>query len=1126
MHRVPPSPLVAFERHEIAASRPRFAIRSWLVAALIGVVVLFSVGIGGRDLAIRNTDIPAWPELAHDATMVHGPNGASSPWQALIGDHAPAVRLAKRVVVAINGEIDGRVTALAGLLCHATALGLLFWSLSRALKLSTVTLLAAVALGILLTGTTRALAPLTSFNAGTVLLVLSLVHLAFMGRHRPGSAWWWLGTCAGIANVAASTAGLSSALALVVWQTIGNGPRHHTKRDPLTLLANLALLGAGFLLGYLRMRTATAGSGTATTFASLFAWPFSTPGAALLVWAPAVLCTFAAVRHTGGNRATRVLPLLGIWSLAQLVLLAATGTSASDAAAVLVLGLVINLACFASPGLTLGSKQPYRETVRFVMLAVWAILVALALFRVTPPEPDLEADAKNAAVFRHALLANDTSVTGFAGTNADREAAAALIRNQTIRHLLPASIRAPLPLSPTDATLASDFASDAAPLLRERDALPAYGTWLAAGPTRIGEFTSAPLRTDFPFVQIRVAGALREPATSLRLRTESGRDILPLTRSISGTDRWRRVNFVAPHEPFRVVVRDTSATEWIAVTAPIEFGRLTWIGSKIPRYWTYAFAFGALIAAALAVVSLRRMARAGADAAKSAHRRSRIPWHVVPWIAVFAYAAFFANHIDANAGPNDSGGYLNSAKLMVNGELTAAPRTIFGADDDLDITAYLPITFHANGHRMVPEYPVGWPLEVALFGKIIGLARGIPTLILLQLLLGVLVTQRFARTFGLPTGWAWLAAGIVGLSPVYLFEGLQPVSDVPALLWVTTAVYWAWLGREHTRYAVLAGLATALAVMIRPSNLLCVLPAFLCLAGRWRAMIAWMLAGAPGAVLLAWYQRRLYGNWHTTGYGDVHTSFAFEFVRPTLQSYATWLPEMLTPLLVLGFAAPFLRTISLRVRLVLTSWVALFIVFYALYWCTWDNWYNMRFVLPAFPPMIVLALLVAHRIAARAGLALFSAGPPLRTFIPTALLVGATLGFLGVRTAQRNVVYWMHSNHKPTEVALWMRDHVPANAVVFAKHLTGSLYHYTDLTFVRLDYAPAHDSTALYERILRAGRPVYAATCHWETRGFEWGHGLGSGYPDLPGDWERVAVLAEGDMLVWKWRPPASPRRP
>jgi len=673
-----------------------------------------------------------------------------------------------------------------------------------------------------------------------------------------------------------------------------------------------------------------------------------------------------------------------------------------------------------------------------------------------------------------------------------------------------------LPLTPTGP---SAFRPDAVPPdLPGREVLPALGSWQAGGSEVTGVWTSAPLNTSAAFLQFRVSGTLRPPGTSLVLRTPDGREIAPLETDFSSLDHWKRVNFPAPAGPFQIVARDDSPQDWMAFTAPIEVSRWSWLTGKLARLWVVKMLVALASALGLAGLYLLR-ATLPAIANSPA-------WRFAPWASLLVYAVFFARHIDPVAGPNDSGGYLNSAKALASGHLGPLPRPIWGpAAGESDLTPYLATTFPSYaGGRMAPEYPVGLPLVFAAAGRVLGMERAVPTVILIQLVLGVAFTRLLARAVGLNGGWNWAAAGIIGLSPVYLFQGLQPQSDGPALVWCTAAVYWAWTSREHPWRAVPAGLATGLAVLIRPSDTLLIIPLLIALAGSWRQICLWLAAGLPCAVCLAWYNHTLYGSVFVTGYGNQPDHFfGLEFVPLNLRAYAMWLPLLFTPLIVLGLAGPFLRGVAPRVRLMLAAWAGVFLIFYSCYWCTWDNWYAMRFLLPAAPAMVVLALLAARTLAERAGLTLFRAGSVARSFAPSCLLVALVAGLLIHDVRERRVLYWMHYNSRNADVVRWLAAHVPPNAVIFARHATNSLLYYTDLTFVRSDHAKAQ-SPGFIADISRTGRPVYAINYWWEDHGVvdpraEDKPGPDRGHPTLPGNWKRIAALHDDEIHVWQWSP-------
>ena len=1048
------------------ASRP--AVR-WTMAALVLVVL----GIAVRQLAVFDHDVPPRVQLARDAEAILPiVSGKSSVAQTVGRYHDAGERLWKFGWVALNGQLDHRLSSLGTIAWQSLALAALLAALAQAVRLRWVLVIgASVGLVALAPALGNVPPPMGSAGASGAIF-LSLLHGILLARARSNSAWWWLGVFIGVLNVLWATAGIAASIALATWSAFGR------RRTVFAASAAVAVLGVGLAV----MRGVVV---DAMAFRAIVMWPFTGLGWAILGWAPVLLWL---ARWTRGGRAAdrNVLALLAGWAMLLPAALALTGVRVEAAGEF----LLVILACHAA---ALISLRPGTATgwPRYLLLAGgWIVLVADAVIHRPPPLHD--ETAANAMLGRAEMCA-----------------------------VLPMALRAPLPVQPAAPAARGGFVQGGAPQLPAHGDLPVIGSWTPAGGAAVGEFVSTPLRSTFPYVQLRVAGALQPPATSLVLRGSDGVEVAPLESGFTATDRWKRVNFRTPASPFQIVARDTSATAWLAFTAPIEVGRGTRVAGKLPSTWPLMLVAGLLCgAAALTMVRLHAPVAATAHGVELAAL-----WRVAPWLGLFAYGLFFSHHVDPTAGPNDSGGYLNSAKLLVGGSVAAAPRMPAGVELDRDPTLYTPITFHVKGDRLVPEYPVGFPLEVWAMALLMPFDRAVYFSILLQLVLGVIFTERLGRAFGLERGWAWFGAAVIGLSPVYLFQALQPQSDGPATVWVTAAVYWAWTSREQPARALLAGLATALAVLLRPSNALCVLPVLACVVGpRWPRRLLYLgLAGLPGALWLMWYQHTLYGSWHTTGYGNVSTSFGLRFIAPTLRSYATWLPEMFTPLVVLACGAPFLRSVSRHARLVLVLWTALLIAFYAVYWCTWDNWYNMRFVLPAAPAMVVMALLVARELLAWLALRF----PRFRrlTLQPVAavLAAAALLGFLAARSAARDVLYWLHNNHEHEYAAKWVGEHLPANAVVFAKHATGSLMHYTDLPFIRSDHDKARESTVLYDQLERAGRPIYALNYHWETAGYTWQGGRGSGYPDLPGKWDRVALMWDNDVMVWKRQPSPAP---
>jgi len=103
------------------------------------------------------------------------------------------------------------------------------------------------------------------------------------------------------------------------------------------------------------------------------------------------------------------------------------------------------------------------------------------------------------------------------------------------------------------------------------------------------------------------------------------------------------------------------------------------------------------------------------------------------------------------------------------------------------------------------------------------------------------------------------------------------------------------------RSAVAAGLAAALAILVRP-NLLpvaLVIAVWLFVKNRGRAFL-FLTSIAPGCMVLAVLYDSLFGSPFSSGYGDVDSLFSFENIPKTLATYPRWLIETHTPIVFAG----------------------------------------------------------------------------------------------------------------------------------------------------------------------------------------------------------------------------------
>src|SRR5262249_46198129 len=156
---------------------------------------------------------------------------------------------------------------------------------------------------------------------------------------------------------------------------------------------------------------------------------------------------------------------------------------------------------------------------------------------------------------------------------------------------------------------------------------------------------------------------------------------------------------------------------------------------------------------------------------------------------------------------------------------------------------------------------------------------------------------------GLKRFYAALGAVILGLSATVLFMGFQPMGDVVAMLWALTAMWAAVRARKRDIWALLAGFAVGIGFLVRPTQLLLLLPmAFAFPLNRRTVLFAILGAISPVAVFLA-YDLVAYGHVFATGYGAVGLFglvnlryFPARFVH-----YTYWLAFTMSPLLLAGW---------------------------------------------------------------------------------------------------------------------------------------------------------------------------------------------------------------------------------
>ncbi|HMD61656.1 MAG TPA: hypothetical protein VKG78_09500 [Opitutaceae bacterium] len=471
---------------------------------------------------------------------------------------------------------------------------------------------------------------------------------------------------------------------------------------------------------------------------------------------------------------------------------------------------------------------------------------------------------------------------------------------------------------------------------------------------------------------------------------------------------------------------------------------------------------------------------------------------------LLAYGAVLLALVGAVPGGSDTSGYFNEARLLARLEIHAAERILPGIPaKGAPPYLYVPLGFKPAAGlpgRIVPTYPPGLPLLIVPAARVFGWRHAGDIVLVFHALAGVALTFALGRTCGLSAPWSLLGSLVLAASPLYLYTSLWALSDVPAAAWATAAVVAAFRGRERPGWALASGLCVAVAFLVRPSNFLILVPVALALGPSPRSLALVALGALPAAATWMAINRAAYGGCLESGYGAIANEFHAGLIPGTLEYCARWLPFLLSPIVAASPAIlAFLRQRP-RVAAVLAAWAAAYIGFYLPYRWTHENWWFLRFLLPAAPALIVAGLLVLE-----SGFARLRGRFPNKwaRVVPALLIIAAVAVEVGLIVP---LDAWAigRGERKYGRVADWLKANVPRNSAIVAKQCSGALFYFTDLTLLRLDQM---DPPAV--RLVRAASrlekiPVYAVLFPFELPSLR----------EVPGPWYLVGSV--DDVTIWQ----------
>lgn len=489
------------------------------------------------------------------------------------------------------------------------------------------------------------------------------------------------------------------------------------------------------------------------------------------------------------------------------------------------------------------------------------------------------------------------------------------------------------------------------------------------------------------------------------------------------------------------------------------------------------------------------------------HRLDADAWLPITMLLT-ALAVFLAWHFAPIPAGADSGGYLNSARLLTEGKLKGKLRAL----PEWPLARAEPFTYVPLGFidvqrtgKLIPSYPVGLPLHYALASRVAGWNGGTTLVGVLAALAAVFCTYRCLREFEVGPGMATAVSATLAASPMFLFVSLVPLSDTVATAWCTVAVLAALVSGRRPNAALLCGFALGVAVLVRPTNVL-ITPVVLILLPNARGWLRAAIAALPAVGFALWYNHAQYGSAFATGYGTVESLFQVQYLAAALRNYLTTLPVVLAIGFVTLALLPLLPWRTRRRELVgLVLWFPIFAGFYASYYYTGEYWWYLRFLLPAFPAIVILAGIGLNALQAR--IAAVHSRRVATTVI--ALLLGASLAVSVVAVRHKHVLTFPAEQLPHQTIPRWAQTHLPPDAAVFCFHLSSAFYFYTDFTILRSDQFTPEQFGRFNEAVRQSHRPVYAAIFRFDrTETFK---------DHIPGPWHKIADVADAE--IWQLHP-------
>jgi len=425
-------------------------------------------------------------------------------------------------------------------------------------------------------------------------------------------------------------------------------------------------------------------------------------------------------------------------------------------------------------------------------------------------------------------------------------------------------------------------------------------------------------------------------------------------------------------------------------------------------------------------------------------------------IGLLIYGYVLASRASYAVGESDSAGYAQLARSILKGEIVrqVTGPDLLGLPNDFD-RIFMPLAYDPGPRpgTMSPGHPVGFPMLMA-FGALIGGWEHGPFLVTpIVGLLSLILIYLVGLEMGLPRGFSIAGAIMLAASPIFIYYSMQPMSDAVAMFWSLAAILAALLSRKRDGWALLAGAAFGMALLTQPSSILLLIPLMFCLRLKFKNILFFILGGLPLAAIFFAYNIVTHNHPLLTGYwvNGVQAAMTTTGFTDRFNFYRYWIKVTMSPLPLLGWLVLVAdRKVEWRNRAMLISWFGAFFLFYSCYEVQGAWWYT-RYLLPAYPAMILGALLVARDVVGLLGKWISEVNQARLRWVVLAILLGVTLSHENRYIKRLDLFNFASGVIVHNTSCRWADQTIPSKSLVVAMQMSGALGFYTERPIVRWD---------------------------------------------------------------------------